>query len=122
VVVAAQEHRRLRVLINDCKLVEVKDDLVVLAVSEALVTSARASERDLCDLLARAWDRAVRLEIQSDAPAGAPVPAAVAPAVNPQAARAAIADHPLVKQAMEAFRARLVGVQPRRPQPTDAPP
>lgn len=107
---AAAPNRRLRVIVNDCRLVEAKDDVVVLSVSEALYASAQSNERELCDLLAKAWDRAVKLELRSAAPA---VPAA-GPAPDPEAARAAVADHPLVKHTMELFGARLVGVQPRR--------
>lgn len=109
VVDAAQANLRLRVLINDCRLVEVKDDAVVLAVGDTLMAAAMANEKELCDLLARAWDRAVRIEFRGNGAPDSPPPAH-----DPAAARAAVGEHPLVKQAIELFGARLVGVQPRR--------
>lgn len=109
---AAAPNRRLRVIINDCHLVEVRNDLVVLSVSEALLGTARSNEREICDLLATAWDRAVKLELRADKPA--PQDAPPAPPIDQEAARAAIAEHPLVKRTIELFGARLVGVQPRK--------
>lgn len=135
---AAAPNRRLRVLLNDCALVKAEDDLVVVSVSQALMSSAQASEKDLCRLLALAWDRAVRLELRvagaeekpsqesvGDAGTNAgekgeetvasrigakptPVPAALSDA-------ATVGNHPLVRQAMELFNAKLIGVQPRKP-------
>lgn len=109
---AAAPNRRLRVIINDCRLVEVKDDLVVLSVSEALLGTARSNEREICDLLATAWDRAVTLELRSEKPE--PDAALVAPGLDQEAARAAISEHPLVKRTIELFGAKLVGVQRRK--------
>lgn len=89
-----------------------KDNLVVLSVSEALLGTAKSNEREICDLLATAWDRAVKLELRADKPN--PQDAPPAPPVDQEAARAAISEHPLVKRTIELFGARLVGVQPRK--------
>lgn len=95
-------------LLNECRLVKVENDVVVLAVNDALRSAAQASEKELAGLLATAWDRAIRLEFQQTEPgpeaAAAPVP------------KESIADHPLVKQATAIFGAKLLGVQPRRVQ------
>lgn len=119
---AAAPNRRLRVLLNDCTLVKAENDVVVLAVSEALLGSARANEKELLGLLAGAWDRAVRLELRraGDAPAAEPRPApnspspATEPPATPSPPQPPVAEHPLVKQAIELFGARVVGVQPRK--------
>jgi len=105
---AASSNRRLRVLLNECRLVRVENDVVVLAVNDALRSAAQASEKELAGLLATAWDRAVRLEFQQ---------VESAPAVaTPQTPRESISEHPLVKQATAIFGAKLLGVQPRRVQ------
>lgn len=119
VVASAAMSQRMRVLVNGCSLVKAEDDLVVLSVSEALLSAARASEKELCTLLASAWDRAVRVELR---PAGAtadPPPSGATGAVEPAAAATPapagpILEHPLVKRAMELFNAKLVGVQARK--------
>lgn len=80
--------------------------------SEALLGTAKSNEREICDLLATAWDRAVKLELRADKPASQDAPPA--PPVDQEAARAAISEHPLVKRTIELFGARLVGVQPRK--------
>jgi len=109
VLTAAAPNRRLRVLLNDCSLVRAEDDVVVLGVSQALLSAVRANEKELCDLLAQAWDRAVKLAarpLEPTAPAAPPEP-------SPQAA-AEVAEHPVVKKAMELFGAKIVRVQPRK--------
>ncbi|MDX2130833.1 MAG: hypothetical protein SFY69_02125 [Planctomycetota bacterium] len=116
---AAAPNRRLRVLLNDCTVARVEDDLVVLSVSDALLGAAQANEKDLCALLAKAWDRAVRLELRSSNPpapsgAAAETPAAPGGAPGPDAPAKA-AELPLVRHAMELFQARLVSVQARKP-------
>lgn len=124
---AAAPNRRLRVLLNDCTLARVEDDLVVLSVTDALLTAAQANEKELCALLARAWDRAVRVELRSattpNAAPGAPQPGAGSPAApdgssaSPEPAEPLpdVTTLPLVRRTMELFNARLVGVQPRKP-------
>ncbi len=108
---AAAPNRRLRVLLNDCSLVKAEDDVVVLSVSAALLSAVRANEKDLCGLLAVAWDRAVKLELRSDTPDAAPE--AEQPIV-PNETAAAIAEHPVVKRAIELFNAKVIRVQPRK--------
>lgn len=121
---AAAPNRRLRVLLNDCTLARVEDDLVVLSVTDALLTAAQANEKELCALLARAWDRAVRVELRSANPPnttpGASQPAGAAPDGSPAPPEPAeplpdVTTLPLVRRTMELFNARLVGVQPRKP-------
>ncbi len=109
---AASGNRRMRILLNDCSLVNVADDQVVIAVSDALLSAAQSNEKELGDLLARAWDRAVKVELRG-ASQVAPAGAASEPAPEPTTP---ITEHPLVKQAMELFSAKLVGVQARKPQ------
>lgn len=113
VLAAAGPNRRLRILLNDITLVSVENDVVVLAVSEALHGAARANEKELCGLLASAWDRAVKLELrQEGGTAPAATPAATQAAIN--ANLQAVQEHPLVKQAMELFGAKVVSVQARK--------
>jgi len=104
----------MRVLLNDCSLVKVENDLVVVAVSDALLSAAQSSEKELCQLLASAWDKAVRLEFRGSSAAG--VPSQQPEHDPPESTRSPITDHPLVRQAMELFNAKLVGVQPRKTQ------
>ncbi|CAG1006133.1 hypothetical protein PHYC_03290 [Phycisphaerales bacterium] len=112
VVATAAMSQRMRVLVNGCSLVKAEEDLVVLCVSEALLSAARASEKELCSLLAGAWDRAVRVELR---PASAVEPSGPTPQPPPAEPAGPIAEHPLVKRAMEQFNAKLVGIQPRKP-------
>ncbi|MFA6044495.1 MAG: hypothetical protein WC718_05885 [Phycisphaerales bacterium] len=113
VLAAAGPNRRLRILLNDISLVSVENDVVVLAVSEALHGAARANEKELCGLLATAWERAVKLELrQEGGEAAAATPAATQAAIN--ANLQAVQEHPLVKQAMELFGAKVVSVQARK--------
>lgn len=114
VLAAANPNRRLRILLKDITLVGVENDVVVLAVSEALAGAARANEKELCGLLASAWDKAVKLELRQH---GQPASATLAPAETQQAINAnlqAIQEHPLVKQAIELFGAKLTSVQARK--------
>lgn len=112
VLAAAGPNRRLRILLNDISLVSVENDVVVLAVSEALHGAARASEKELCGLLASAWDRAVKLELRQEGGEAAATPAASQASIN--ANLLALQEHPLVKQAMELFGAKVVSVQARK--------
>lgn len=108
---AAAPNRRLRVLLNDCSLVKAEDDVVVLSVSAALLSAVRAKEKDLCDLLAVAWDRAVKLELRPDGAGAAPT--VEQPAATTESATE-IAEHPVVKRAIELFGAKVIRVQPRK--------
>lgn len=113
VLAAAGPNRRLRILLNDISLVSVENDVVVLAVSEALHGAARANEKELCGLLASAWERAVKLELrQEGGGAAAATAGATQAAIN--ANLQAVQEHPLVKQAMELFGAKVVSVQARK--------
>lgn len=111
---AAASNRRLRVLLDDVSLHTIADDLVVLTVSEALFGAAQSSEKDLGAVIAKAWDRAVRLELRRNTPLFAPTDPASTSATNTTPAEPPVQDHPLVQQAMKTFNAKLVGVQPRK--------
>jgi hypothetical protein len=119
----------MRMLVGSMKLLRVDNDLATLQVAEEMRPAAATAQQDLSTLLSTAWGQPVRVEIESlppsppragpergaSTPATQPAPAAsttqAAPAPPPPSD---ISSHPLVKQAMELFGARVVGVQPRR--------
>ncbi len=84
--------------------------MVVLGVTEAMLGAAQSKEKELGDLIAAAWNRGVRLELRSQG-------AIATPAATEEPAGPPVEEHPLVKEAMELFRARVVGVQRRKPAP-----
>jgi pyruvate/2-oxoglutarate dehydrogenase complex dihydrolipoamide acyltransferase (E2) component len=109
----------MRMLIGNMKLVDIAEDRAVVSIHEEMRPLAERSERELSAVLEAAWGRPVRVEIAGAPARPEPEPAAQAESAPPPAApapapKAAVAEHPLVRQAIELFGATLVGVQPRR--------
>jgi hypothetical protein len=136
VIGACATQHRMRMLVGNMKLLKVDNDLALLQVADELRPTAAGAQQELSNLLSTAWGQPVRVEIESlpaSAPASAatkeahpasrmtdraPSPAAAAPQSSATNAPALppIADHPLVKQAIDLFGAKVIGVQARRKQ------
>jgi hypothetical protein len=88
-------------------LISLTQDVVTLQVSDAMRSAAITLHRDLSSAISNLLDRTVTVilaEPQQQTTHEAPAPAAT---------RAPVTDHPLVKQAMELFGAKVIRVQPR---------
>lgn len=104
-------NRRLRVVLDAARLIEAKPDPcgVTIEVSGQMIQAARSYARDIEGLAATIAGESVSLVLRS--PDAESRLAADAPA----APRTPVQEHPLVKQAMELFKARLLSVQQRQP-------
>jgi hypothetical protein len=142
VIGACATQHRMRMLVGNMKLLKVDNDLALLQVPEELHPTAATAQQDLSNLLSTAWGQQVRVEIESLPPSpqgggrpgsaaaergrGGETPtttAAQSPTRAPEAApladttpRPPITDHPLIKQAIDLFGAKVIGVQARRKQ------
>ncbi|MCC6676069.1 MAG: hypothetical protein IT436_02890 [Phycisphaerales bacterium] len=110
---AASDNRRLISIIEDFRIERLEGDAAVIVGRGPLVAMARASTEAITELFARAGGRPIRVEIRADESPEEPGPdAAAAPSVN-------LAEHPLVKQAMELFGVRTpIRVLPRKKEET----
>ena len=121
VVEACQKQHRMRLLVGNLKLVTKDDERAVLAVSDEMRTAAQSAERDLCTLLSVAWGQSLKVELTSSAgerlESAAPPAEETPPAAAPAAGLPPIHDHPLIKDAVELFGARVISTQPRKRQP-----
>jgi hypothetical protein len=110
VLAAAASNRRARVLLEGSACV---------AVARKDAKSAAARVRVLPELLAAFKNAATELDAIASLVAGHSItiePFADAPAImEPATPRANINDHPLVKSALELFKARVLSVQARQP-------
>lgn len=104
-------NRRLRVVLDSARLIEAKPDpcAVTIEVSGQMIQAARSYARDIEGLAATIAGESVSLVLRSPEPESRPATDA------PAAPRTPVQEHPLVKQAMELFKARLLSVQQRQP-------
>ncbi len=118
VVEACQKQHRMRMLVGGLKLVTKDDERAVLAVSDEMRTAAQSAERDLCTLLSVAWGQSLKVELTSatgERLEAAPQAVKEAPP-NPAAPLPPIQDHPLIRDAVELFGAKVISTQPRKKQ------
>lgn len=101
--------RRVKVMLESARLVEVKPapGRVTLEVAGHLLAAARGLARDIETLAATIAGEPVSFAFQP-----APGSETLAPAPEPIPN---VQEHPLVRQAMELFNARVLSVQPRQP-------
>jgi hypothetical protein len=130
VIGACATQHRMRMLVGNMKLLKVDNDLALLQVAEELRPTAANAQQELSALLSTAWGQTVRVEIESlaptppraelglggETPATQPAPTPTSPPADIRLPRSDIASHPLIKQAIDLFGARVIGVQPRRKQ------
>ena len=104
-------NRRLRVVLDAARLIEAKPDpcAVTIEVAGQMMQAARSYAKDIEGLAATIAGESVSLVLR--APETESRPASEAPATP----RTPVQEHPLVKQAMELFKARLLSVQHRQP-------
>lgn len=106
---SAASNRRLRVLLQDCRLSGVDGSRVRVVVKSELLPAARGCVGDIESLLATIRGSATTVELESESPAdGAGAASPTAAPVTPAT------EHPLVKRAMELFGGRVVQVYPRQ--------
>lgn len=109
-IAACTANRRLRLLMQESKLEALQGGLAKVLVKPALLTIAQACVADMGTALSQAAGRTITVVIESDGPApeatevslGTPLPS--------------MAEHPLVKQAIELFGGRLLSAGPRKRQ------
>jgi hypothetical protein len=120
VINASQKQHRMRLLVGNLRLVSKDDERAVLAVSDEMRTAALSAERDLCTLLSVAWGQNLKIELTSASgerlESTAPPPSPAAQEAAPQALPP-IHDHPLIKNAVELFGARIISTQARKRPP-----
>ncbi len=126
VIGACATQHRMRMLVGNMKLLKVDNDLALLQVAEELRPTAANAQQELSALLSTAWGQTVRVEIESLSPAppravpsgespaaqSAPTPASQPAGSDIRLPTSDIASHPLIKQAIDLFGARVIGVQP----------
>jgi hypothetical protein len=109
----------LRGVVTNCTLVRLEGGRAVLDCPERLRPQALKQAQRLGEVFSREHGSAIVVEIidpealaaQASEPGAAQTPAH---AVAPRAEPTDVSEHPLVKQALELFGARVVDVQPRR--------
>ncbi len=124
----------LRTILSNLRVrsVDAASGRVVIAGEAKYAESARSRQALIVDALRRELGRAVELHVEADEPSAEPgepdLPASEVPAdraegeprpSSPPAVPAgppqALSEHPLIREAMELFGARIVDVQHRRP-------
>lgn len=95
---------------QESKLAEFEGNSAKVLVKPALLTIAQACVGDLSAALSHAAGRTIHVAIESDGPAPE------ANEVNLAVQLPSMAEHPLVKQAIELFGGRLLSAGPRKRQ------
>lgn len=110
-IAACSANRRLRLLMQESKLVAMDENSARVLVKPALLTIARSCATDMEAALSQAAGTTLHVVIESDGPAPEAGEGQLATPMP------SMAEHPLVKQAIELFGGRLVSAGPRkRPQ------
>lgn len=100
-------NRRLEVLLEDMQLRTVENGKAVVVVDPKMLSAARSTSSDLAAALGQAFGRTLTLELlPAEVEAAAPT--------EPEKPRTNMHEHPLVKQAIELFAARVINVGPRQ--------
>lgn len=110
VLAAANSNRRARIILDGSSCVGVarvdsRTTMVRVKVIPDVLAACRSSAAELEAIASQVAGKTVKIEAFADEPV-------VAQDTTP---RANINEHPLVKSAMELFKARLLSVQPRQP-------
>lgn len=107
-IAACTANRRLRLLMQESKLAALEGGSAKVHVKPALLTIAQACAADMGVALSQAAGRTITVAIESDGPAPE------ATEVNLGTPLPSMAEHPLVKQAIELFGGRLLSAGPRK--------
>jgi len=103
----AAPNRRLRIILAEARLESLSDSSAIILVKPTMLTSAQQLVPDLETLLSQLRAKPTRVEIKPDQAEIEPPLIETTPRVN-------IAEHPLVKQAVELFGGRIIGSGPRQ--------
>lgn len=107
------EHRRLRILLPDMQPQRVLEGELLVQTHPSLLLASRGVADELRMLVRRLTGADLRIVVQAPEPA----PDATAAAQpDPQADAQRIAEHPLIKHAVELFGGKIVGRQVRKRQ------
>lgn len=109
-IASCTSNRRLRLLMQESKLAALEGGSAKVLVKPALLTIAHACSADMSALLSSAAGETIAVAIASDGP----VPESNA--VDLSVPLPSMAEHPLVKQAIELFGGRLLSAGPRKKQ------
>lgn len=107
-IAACSANRRLRLLMQESKLVTMEENSARVLVKPALLTIAQSCATDMEAALSEAAGSTIRVVIEADGP----VPEASE--VHLATSMPSMAEHPLVKQAIELFGGRLFSAGPRK--------
>lgn len=109
-IAACTANRRLRLLMQESKLIEIEGHSARVRVKPALLTIAQACAADMAAVLTLAAGTAINVVIESDGPAPE------SESVDLSTPLPSMAEHPLVKQAIQLFGGRLLSAGPRKTQ------
>lgn len=107
----ARANRRLAAILDESRLEGVENDLVVLSMEPGWAAMARERLQAIEALFSAAAGSTMRVEIRER---GSPTPAALVPLAAPESPPQDPATHPLVREAIEKLRAKVVAIQPRK--------
>jgi hypothetical protein len=106
----ASEHRRLRILLPDMQPETLKENTLTISTHPSLLHATRGVADELANLLRRLAGTEIRVIIAE------PVAVEAAEVANPQDDAVRIAEHPLIRHAVELFGGKVVGRQVRKKQ------
>ncbi|MDX2119107.1 MAG: hypothetical protein SFY96_13080 [Planctomycetota bacterium] len=117
-VVDAATTRRIKILVESVQLSELSDEHAIVTAESDLAAAVQGAAPEIEDLLRRVFGKPLRLKIAGDAAANRErISTLTTPITAANAKVPALAEHPLVKEAIELFNARIVGVQRRQTPP-----
>jgi hypothetical protein len=110
VIEAASSNRRARIILENSTCVSItrqdpRTTLARIRVTPEVLAACRSSLAEIEAIASQTAGHRVQIDPVADAPA----------VIEPATPRSNINEHPLVKSAMELFKARLLSVQPRQP-------
>jgi len=118
-VVDAATTRRIKILVESVQLSELNEEHAIVTAESDLAAAVQGAAPEIEDLLRRVFGKPLRLKIADDPTAGRERISALTTPISASGAQIpALAEHPLVKEAIELFNARIVGVQRRQTPPT----
>lgn len=123
-VVDAATTRRIKILVESVQLSEISEEHAVVTAEADMAAAVQGAAPEIEDILRRVFGKPLRLKVSGGADENrAKISTLTTPlaAANATSAMPALAEHPLVKEAMELFNARIVGVQRRQVPPAGGP-
>jgi len=118
--VDAATTRRIKILVESVTLAELGDEHVLVTAEPDMEAAVQGAAPEIEEILRRVFGKPLRLKIAGAADENrAKIQSLTTPlsAASANLAVPSLAEHPLVKEAIELFNARIVGVQRRQAPP-----